>query len=310
MEPTADTTELDHVNLDETGSNDGVTDNTVTDPLDDAANGGQAGAPGAEGSSDEGADDEEFAFQFGEEAPPASGSQEEAAPQWVKDLRKDFAATQRENRELKAQLQQKQPQAPTAPTLGEKPTLAAFDYDEGKYEEALSKWHDDKRRADAAQEEQRRAGEARQREIDGYHTSYVTEAQSLKRKDFQDIEGEVIAALSVDQQGLIKFLDTPAAFVYALGHYPAKLKTLAAITNPVKFVVAAAKLEKELKVTTRTTNPKAAPEGRVTSSSGAPAAGGGEKKLEQLRADAEKTGDYSKVLAYKRQLKAGDNRRR
>jgi hypothetical protein len=279
--------------------------------VDDAANDSRTASPtGGEGGSGEGADEDEFEFQFGDEAPPASADQDEAAPEWVKNLRKDFAASQRRNRELEAQLQQKQPQAPAVPTLGAKPKLEDFDYDEGKFDEALSKYYDDKRKVDAAQEEQRKAGEARQREIDGYHTSYIQEAQSLKRKDFQDVESEVIAALSVDQQGLVKFLDKPAAFVYALGHYPAKLRELAAIKNPVKFVVAAAKLEKDLKVTTRTANTKAAPEGRVTSTSGAPAAGGGEKKLEQLRAEAEKTGDYSKVHAYKRQLKAGDNRRK
>jgi hypothetical protein len=311
MTDTADTLEQNPGNPDdpESGANASVNTDAAAG---DAANGTQTAAleNGNDGAPNEGEGDDEVEFTFGDEAPPASTSQvDEAAPQWVKDLRKDFAASQRRNRELEAQLQQRQPQAPAVPTLGAKPTLAEFDYDEGKFEEALSKWHDDKRKVDAAQEEQREAGAARQREIDGYHTSYVQEAQSLKRKDFKDVEDTVIGALSVDQQGLIKFLDTPAAFVYALGHYPAKLKTLAAITNPVKFVIAAAKLEKDMKVSSRTTNAKAAPEGRVSSSSGAPAAGGGEKKLEQLRAEAERTGDYSKVHAYKRQLNKAQARK-
>lgn len=307
MEETAETTEQNGVNPE--GSESSATPNG--EHIDDVVNDSQTVAPtGGEGGSDEGADSEEFEFQFGDEAPPASSSQEDAAaPQWVKDLRKQHAETQKENRELKARIEQQQQSQPTAvPKLADRPKLEDFDYDEGKYADALDKWFDDKRKVDAAQEEQRKAGEARQREIDSYQSNYVKEAQSLKRKDFQDVESDVIAALSPDQQGLVKFLDRPAAFVYALGRYPAKLRELAAIKNPVKFVVAAAKLEKDLKVTSRTTD-KAAPEGRVTSSTGAPAAGGGEKKLEQLRAEAEKTGDYSKVHSYKRQLKAADKRR-
>jgi hypothetical protein len=313
MDKTAETTEQEHVNLDGPTLAEGESETSDTPPADTAANDAHTGAPAgdAEGESGEGAGEEEFEFQFGDEAPPASSSQEEAAaPQWVKDLRKQNAQLQREKRDLEAKVQQQQPQAPVVPTLGAKPKLEEFDYDEVKYDEALSKYYDDKRKVDAAQEEVRKAGEARQREIDERRSGYVTEAQSLKRKDFQDIETDVIAALTPDQQGvLLMGADKPAALIYALGRYPTKLKELAAIKNPVRFAFAAAKLEKDLKVTSRTTNTKAAPEGRVTSSSGAPAAGGGEKKLEQLRAEAESTGDYSKVHAYKRQLKQAQSRK-
>lgn len=313
MEKTAETTELEHVTLDDPELAAGASGETDAAATGDAANDAQTAAPenGNEGASDEGAGEDEFEFQFGDEAPPASSSQEDAAaPQWVKDLRKTNSQLQREKRELEAKLQQQQPQAPAVPTLGAKPKLEEFDYDEVKYDEALSKYYDDKRKVDAAQEEVRKAGEARQREIDERRSGYVTEAQSLKRKDFQDVENDVIAALTPDQQGvLLMGADRPAAFIYALGRYPTKLKELAAIKNPVRFAFAAAKLEKDLKVTSRTTNTKAAPEGRVTSSSGAPAAGGGEKKLEQLRAEAEQTGDYSKVHSYKRQLKQAQSRK-
>jgi hypothetical protein len=278
---------------------------------DDAANGVQPVAPagGNDGTPNEGGDAEGLDFQFGDEAPPASGEQDDAAaPQWIKDLRKDFQTVQRRNRELEAQLQQKQPQAPAVPTLGNRPKLEDFDYDEGKYTQALDKWFDDKRKVDAAQDEQRKAGEARQKEVDTRRANYLTEAQSLKRKDFQDVESAVTAVLSQDQQGILLLgAARPAALIYTLGRYPTKLRELAAITNPVQFAFAASKLEKDLKVTSRTAN-KAAPEGRVESSSGSSAAGGSQRKLEQLRTEAEKTGDYSKVHAYKRQLKAAERR--
>lgn len=273
---------------------------------DTAAEGSQSttGDAGGEGDPGEGGEEGEFDIQFGEEAPPASQSQEQQdAPPWVKELRQQQKELTRENRELKAQLQTQQPQQqPAVPTLGAKPKLEDFDYDEGKYDEAIGKWYADKAKVDAAEADQRNAAAARQRAIDERLTGYRTEATGLRVKDFQDVEADVVNALSPEQQGiLLAGADKPATLVYALGRYPNKLKQLAQIKDPVRFAFAAAKLEKELKVTNRAAN-KPAPEGRVSSSSGAPS-GGGEKKLEQLRTEAEKTGDYTKVLAYKRQLK-------
>lgn len=277
-----------------------------------AANGVQPGAEdlSTDGASGEGGDEDEFAFQFGDEAPPTSTSQEQQdAPQWVKDLRKQHTQLQRENRELQAKLQGQQPQETAVPTLGAKPKLENFDYDEGKFDEAIGKWYADKAKVDAAQAEQRKDAEARQRALDERSLAYRRGAESLKVKNFKELEDAVVVALSPEQQGiLLAGADNAHLLVAALGTYPTKLKTLAQIKDPVRFAFAAAKLEKELKVSNRTAN-KPAPEGRVSSSSGAPAAGGGEKKLEQLRAEAEKTGDYTKVVAYKRQLKQAQERK-
>lgn len=314
MENTAETLEKQNhevleVNPDDVGSADGVTDsgNTATVEQPDAPD------SGIDGSMGEGEGDESLVLQFGDEAPPPSASDEQhqAAPQWVKDLRKDYAAAQRRIRELEAKGNAQQPQQAQAPTLGPKPKLEEFDYDEGKFDEALGKWYADKAKVDAADAEKRQADEARQRAIQDRHLGYAREAQELRVKDFPDAETEVVAALSVEQQGiLLAGADKPALLVYALGRYPTKLQQLAQIKDPVRFAFAAAKLEKELKVTSTRTATKPAPEGRVSSSAGAPAAGGGERKLEQLRAEAEKTGDYSKVVAYKQQLKQAQKQRK
>jgi len=274
---------------------------------DDAALAAQSGLPAGEddGAGGEGQSEEELVLQFGEEAPPASTNEEQNnAPQWVKDLRKSHAAAQRRIRELEAKERtQQQPQPPQAPMLGPKPKLEQFDYDEGKFDEALSKWYDTKRQVDAAQDEQRVANEARQRSQDERLRAYAKEAAELRVKDFQEAESEVVSMLSVEQQGILLAGATkPAALVCALGRHPIKLQQLAQIKDPVRFAFAAAHLEKELKIMSRTAT-KPAPEGRISSSAGAPAAGGGERKLEQLRAEAEKTGDYSKVVAYKRRMK-------
>jgi hypothetical protein len=88
--------------------------------------------------------------------------------------------------------------------------------------------------------------------------------------------------------------------VYALGKNPKRAKELAAITDPVRFATAAGKLEAQLKVTNRPKPP--APPRVVTGS--APISGSVDSNLERLRAEAEKTGDMTKVLRYKQQLRA------
>jgi hypothetical protein len=303
METTAETLELD-----ENGSVNLNPESLENDDLELDANGTQpANGEGAPGEVEE---EDEVHVQFGdEEAPTSTGQEHEDAPQWIKDLRKQNREQSRELRELKAREKLQQPQQPAVPTLGDKPKLDQFDYDEGKFDEALGAWYAKKAVVDAAQAEQRNAEEARKKANQDRLTGYQNEATSLRAKDFQDVESEVVQALTVEQQGiLLAGADKPAALVYALGRYPNKLRELSQIKDPVRFAFAAAKLEKELKVTTTRTN-KPAPEGRVSSASGAPSAGGGEKKLEQLRAEAEKTGDFTKVISYKAQLKAQTKKR-
>ncbi|UWX75365.1 hypothetical protein [Burkholderia gladioli] len=261
-----------------------------------------------EGGSDEVDDQGDIELQFGDEAPPAQTS-DDGENSTVRQMRKRIAELTRANRQYEAEKKQgAQPAQP--PKLGTKPKLEDFDYDEGKYDAALDQWHETKRQVDAAEVEQRKALEKREEANRARLEGYLNAASTLKVKDFKDSEDEVVSALSVEQQGiLLAGADNAALLVYALGRYPAKLQQLAQIDDPVRFAFAAAKLEKELKVTPRTAT-KPAPEGRVSSTAGAPAAGGGEKKLEQLRADAEKTGDYSKVIAYKKQLKQAQQKRR
>jgi hypothetical protein len=304
MTTTADTLETQETHLDESQG-------TPAEPVEtpETAEVEQAGSEStAEGSTNEG-EDSELTLQFGEEATPASEDEElSKAPQWVKELRKSNRELQRQLRAYEAK--EKTTQAPVheVPKLGVKPTMEQFDYDEGKYEAALEKWYSDKRAVDAAQAEREAQERARQEAAQARFNGYQKESKDLRVKDFQDAESEVVGELSVEQQGiLLAGADKPALLVYALGRNPAKLKTLAAITDPVRFAFAAAKLEKELKVSSRTAT-KPAPETRVTASGGAPASGGSQKTLDRLREEAARTGDMTKVIAYKRQLKEAQKR--
>lgn len=241
--------------------------------------------------------EEELQVQIGDEEPPPQ--EQEEAPQWVKDLRKQQRELIKENRELKRNLQTGQP-AQQKPALSERPKLADFDYDEDKHQAALDGWYAKKLEIDQFEANQRRAAEDAQKQVEEVRKAYQTKASSLKVPDYQAAEEEVIATLSEAQQGLILGgADNPPLLVYALGKNPKRLSELAAIKDPVKFAFAAAKLEKDLKVSNRK-NEKPAPETTVKSSGPVVS---GNATLERLRAEAQKTGDMSKVVAYKRQMR-------
>ena len=132
-------------------------------------------------------------------------------------------------------------------------------------------------------------------------SGYAKAKAELKVKDYDDAEALVQEQFNVTQQGiLLQGLDNPALVVYALGKNPKRAKELASITDPVRFAAAAGKLEAQLKVTNRPKPP--APPRVVTGS--APITGTVDSNLDRLRAEADKTGDYTKVIRYKQQQAA------
>jgi hypothetical protein len=239
---------------------------------------------------------DEVTVSIGDEASPAE-DEAERAPEWVRDLRKQHRELQRKVREYEA----KEQAAPAGPKpVGPKPKLEDHDYDTDRYETALEAWYAQKAAADKAEREtQRQAEEAQkawQAKLDGYGKAKA----DLKVRDYDEAEHTVMEALNVTQQGVVlQGAENPALVVYALGKNPKKAKELAALTDPVKFAFAVAKLESQLKITPRTKPP--APE-RTLSQGTAPVSGTVDSTLERLRAEAEKTGDMTKVVMYKRQL--------
>lgn len=255
---------------------------------------------GQEGEEqDDGAEDEEggMVVTIGDEEPPEE-QDEKAAPAWVKDLRKNQRELQRENRELKAKLQQSEPK-PKAIEVGKKPTLEDCDYDGEKFEQELTAWHDRKRQVEQEAKRQEDEQKAQQEAWNGRLESYKTAKAALKVKDFEEAEEVTTSVFNEVQQALIiDAADNPALVIYALGKNPAKAKELAAITSHTKFLREISRLEDtKLKVQNRKAPP--APE-RTVSGTGK-ISGTTDSTLERLRAEAEKTGDLSKVIAYKRQ---------
>lgn len=256
------------------------------------------------------ADDGPVFISLGDAPPPGAADEEEedeAAPAWVKEVRATNRELNRKNREMELELKKlktPQPQQePDAPTVGTKPTLESSEYDEEAYETALTKWHDDKRKVEQYKADRERKQQEREKENQQVLESYQAAAAKLKVTDFKDAEQLVSITLSDVQKALIlEGADNPATLVYALGTTPDKLKELAAITNPLKFTIAFAKLEEKVKVT-KSTPSKPGPETGSPRSGTSSRVGGVDKELERLEVEADKTGDRSKVIAYKRKLR-------
>ena len=258
------------------------------------------GDQGEDQSTEDGeGDNDEVIVSIGEEAPPPE--EQTHAPEWVRELRKTNRELQRQNRELQGKLQSTA-QTETKPVvLGKKPSLEEYDYDADKFEVALADWFDRKRQADESNAKQEaevmNQQKAWQAKLDGYGKAKA----ELRVKDFEDAEAVAQELFNITQQGVVlQGADNPALVIYALGKNPKKAKELSDIKDPVKFAFAVAKLEKELKVTNRRAAP---PPERIVSGTGR-VSGAVDSTLERLRAEAEKTGNMTKVIQYKAQKRA------
>lgn len=253
-----------------------------------------------EAGQDAANDDDEVIVSIGEESPPQE--EKESAPEWVRELRKNYRELQREKRELEARLTTSQKAEEKPLSLGAKPTLEQFDYDAEQFEGALEQWYENKRKVQ--EQDNAKKAEQQKAEQDWQNTlkNYGSLKSQLKVKDYDDAEHVVLESLNETKQGIILHgAKNPALVVYALGKNPKKVKELASIDDPVKFAIAIGGLEKELKVTSRKTTSPPPPESKVRGS--APISGAVDSTLERLREEAARSGDHSKVFAYKQQLK-------
>lgn len=227
---------------------------------------------------------------------------EEAQPQnrTFRKVREIANAALKDKRRLERELEEIRAKLPKPePTLGPKPTLDQFDYDETKFSEAYDRWMEQKAAMDAADRQKLDEQRRQEEEVENFKKSYKTRAESLGVDDFKEAEAEVGSMLNPTQTGLLmRGADDPAVLVYALSKSPARLIELSKITDPVKFTVAVAKLEINLSAK-RPNRP--APEPRVNSERSSAGHSAASSALEKLRDEAARTGDYSKVVAYKKQ---------
>ena len=217
------------------------------------------------------------------------------APKWVKELRKSHKEAQKQVKELKQQLELKKEFKDEIITLPEKPTLIACDYDDVKFEKELEEWYQKKEKFDKVKSEKDNEKQKQQKEWDEKIKSYNSEKTKIKVKDFAEVEEYVDENFTIPQRAIIlQGAEKPALLIYALGKNKKLAKTITEIKDPVKFAFAVAKLEAQMKVTSKKAP---APEKNISGSSKVVS---GDATLNKLRAEAEKTGDYDKVAEYRR----------
>ena len=257
--------------------------------------------PEAEAPPDDAPEEEEgeVVVTFGDEAPPA---EPEPTPDSnpLKLQRERIKALEREKRELEDKLRAKDAPIPETP-LGPKPKLEDYDYDADKFELAYDDWVGRKRQADEKAAKAEAEARAKEDAWQAKLTDYGQAKAKLKVPDYEEAEERIQRLFDVTQQGvMIAGADNPALLVYALGKHPAKAKELAAINDPVKFAFAVAKLETQMKTTPRPRAAPPAPETPIKST--APSRSATNATLERLEEEALRTGNRTKVAAYRRQL--------
>lgn len=270
-----------------------------TDPDDSNESADAQDEEGAEGEVSE-EDDDQIVISMDGEDLTQEDEEQKHAPSWVKELRKSSREKDKKIRELEAKLNAGAAPAAKPLTLPAKPKLEDFDYDPDVYEEKLSEWFETKRRHDTQVEASKKVQDDAEKAWQDKLAAYGKAKADLKVRDYEDAEAYVQDRFNVTQQGIIlQGLENPALVVYALGKNHKKATELAGITDPVRFAVAIGKLETQLKVTTRKSPP---PPPKTVSGTGR-VSGAVDSTLDRLRAEAEKTGDYTKVLKYKQQKK-------
>lgn len=261
------------------------------DPKDIVEEGGESETD--EGEEDEG-EKEVLTVQIGDEEP----EEVEETPEWVKEVRRQNRDQAKRIKELESKLSEKD--APASDDPGPEPKEEDYDFDSRAYADAMVKWHDKKRAAEAKKE----AEKAKQAEADQRWQAKLEKLQERKKElgapDIEEVEETVRETLSITQQGIIvQGAKDPAVLFYALGKNPKKMAELAKLDDAVEFAGEVFRMEAQLKVGKKSSAPP--PEKGITGRAGTGAAV--DNTLERLREKAAKTGDMSEVIAYKRKLK-------
>lgn len=239
-------------------------------------------------SDDEDGEGETFIGFEGEEqdeAAPASESESSV----IRELRRANREAQRRIAELE------RGNAPKPVELGPKPTLESCEYDEERFEAALTDWHAQKSKVEAQVREAEEARKATQAEWEARAKAYEADKSALGVAGYDEAEAEVFSVLPREIQALILRTDKPAALVFALHRSPAKLETLSKL-NLADAALQLGEWKAGLKVMKRKTpNPDRPITGKASNAGG---------NLERLLAKARKTGDYGPYYAAKRALQS------
>lgn len=229
--------------------------------------------------------------------------EEEHDPQqkpWVNELRRK----NRENAKLLRQLQEENERLKGGAVSDKplvKPKLEDFDYDSEAFVKAMDEYYAKKVDSDRKQAEIRAQQEAQAKEFQALTATYESGKSRFQKEKMMEAEEEVVSTLSQARQSmLLEIADDPAALVVALGSNPEVLRKLASVGRDAQFIKQLTLVEKNMKVQTKGKGPAPTPERIISGSGKTP--GSAKSSLEALKADAERSGDYTKYYAEKRRL--------
>ncbi|ASX26128.1 phage scaffold protein [Candidatus Williamhamiltonella defendens] len=204
--------------------------------------------------------DQDYSLQIGDEEISLSEEDDsiegKPAPKWVKDLRKGFKETQKENRDLKRQLEElatrQSHQSPINHdnVIPAKPTLESCDYDEKVYEKALTDWHEEKSHVEQKKQvQQRQQQEVRERFIQRLK-SHQQRAAKLPVKDYTEMEEVVRSEIPILQQEiLIHAADEGTELIaYAIGKNKALRQRLTAENDPIRAAFLLGQISQKVKL--------------------------------------------------------------
>jgi hypothetical protein len=223
---------------------------------------------------------EEVTYSIGDTEP-------ESPEQELPELRKSYRALKQE---MDALEQRVRPETAIKPNLSD----PGIDFDTEKYDAALYAYHRKMAHEEDTAERQRKEAADQRAAFDRKVQMYTESKAALNLLDFDDAEDVVADTLSVAQQTiLLTGAENPAKLIYALGKSRSAAKALAAHTDPIQFAFAVARMEKQVKTTSKRTPP--APERVVAGRSSVST----DSTLERLRSEAMRTGDFTKVVKWK-----------
>lgn len=242
-----------------------------------------------EAEQSEETESEEIVVGFGDEDGAAPTPESDSSV--LRELRRQNREKDRRIRELEALAPAKK-----AVEVGPEPELASFDYDEEKFKAAWKEWNANKAEAERAGQEAKQRAEAEAQAWAKVVDSYETGKQALGASDFDDAEGEVKAALSPQVQGLLLKSGKGPELVLALGRNPAKLALLSKL-DLAESAMMIGELRAKLTMERRKV-PQ--PDRAVTGT--APVGGRTDKELARLEKEADRTGDRTALIRYRKSL--------
>lgn len=202
----------------------------------------------------------DYSLQIGDEEISLSEEDDsiegKPAPKWVKELRKGFKETQKENRDLKRQLeelatkQSYQPQVNHNDVIPAKPTLESCDYDEEIYEKALTDWHEKKSHVEQKKQAQQRQQQEVQERFIQRLKSHQQRAAKLPVKDYTEMEEVVRSEVPILQQEiLIHAADEGTELIaYALGKNKELRQQLIAENDPIRAAFLLGQISQKVKL--------------------------------------------------------------